>query len=237
MTKIARSNNETNGWSTGKTESTSRTWSQGLNAGHSIGHTSGMNGGTDNHGMSGGLSNGYSETTTSSTSTQYSHSETSGLAESFHKRPLVTPDEVGRWLGNREIPRALALISGYQPICLARFSYYKELYMGGFYDPHLSHPSILKKNAARLRYQEHVRKVMQDKEERVRRAEADKRDKLRRERLKKEESDRAHQQWLIDMDAKRRAYDNRWQNQVGLILANLPIPILILSLLVFLKPH
>lgn len=68
-----------------------------------------------------------------------SNSQTSGISETIHKRPLITPDEVGRMFGDRERPATLAVISGYQPTVLTRTFYFEEKGFRGHYDGHPDH--------------------------------------------------------------------------------------------------
>ncbi|WP_431201563.1 type IV secretory system conjugative DNA transfer family protein [Bradyrhizobium betae] len=77
----------------------------------------------------------------SSFTTGHSQTETSGLSQSLHKRFLVTPDEVGRLFGNPEDMKAIALISGHQPMALRRTPYFKEEYFEGTFDRHCDHPA------------------------------------------------------------------------------------------------
>lgn len=77
-----------------------------------------------------------------STSYTFGHSETKtqGFTQSLHKRALVTPDEVGRLFGNPEVMRAIALISGYQPMSLRRVPYFRDTAFEGRFDSHRDHP-------------------------------------------------------------------------------------------------
>eukprot|EP00820_Chromera_velia_P001556 Cvel_2800.t1-p1 / transcript=Cvel_2800.t1 / gene=Cvel_2800 / organism=Chromera_velia_CCMP2878 / gene_product=Conjugal transfer protein TraG, putative / transcript_product=Conjugal transfer protein TraG, putative / location=Cvel_scaffold113:18021-19946(-) / protein_length=642 / sequence_SO=supercontig / SO=protein_coding / is_pseudo=false len=67
-------------------------------------------------------------------------STATGQNETVQKRPLVTPDEIGRLFGDREDPWALALISGYQPLRLKRIAYHSFTESRGNFDPHPDHP-------------------------------------------------------------------------------------------------
>lgn len=80
------------------------------------------------------------------------HSQSGGLSQTLHKRALVTPDEVGRIFGNPDDMRAIALISGYQPLALRRVPYFKDDQFEGRFDWHKNHrrpPTIVATVAAR----------------------------------------------------------------------------------------
>jgi len=83
-----------------------------------------------------------SETRGFSSSTTYgsSSSETQSYSQTLHKRALVTPDEVGRLFGNPEDMRAIALISGYQPMALRRVPYFMDQAFESRFDLHRDHP-------------------------------------------------------------------------------------------------
>lgn len=87
-----------------------------------------------------GPSSSVSETSGSTSGYNSSRSVTRGYSESIHKRPLVSPDEVGRLFGKAERPLALVLVSGEQPCAVDRLPYHREDVLAGTYDPHPDHP-------------------------------------------------------------------------------------------------
>ena len=105
---------------------------------------------------SSGTSSGGSESVTSGTSrttgTNYSEtvgtsqSHTSGVNEGLHKRPLITPDEVGRYLSRIDDKNSpaypgmgLVLIAGQNPAVVRRVNYYEDRMFLGLYEPHPDH--------------------------------------------------------------------------------------------------
>jgi type IV secretory pathway TraG/TraD family ATPase VirD4 len=128
------------GWSasrsTGMTTGTSVTTTSGISAGSSSG---GQNGSV-NHGMSAGHSVSSSSSSSLTTSEGRSGSQSHGLSETIQRRALVTPDEIGRLFGDRDRPASLVLVSGCQPIALARTYYFKERTLIGYFDAHADHP-------------------------------------------------------------------------------------------------
>ncbi len=134
------------GWSSGRSTSVSSGTSSTNTFGMSAGSSSGGQNGSVNHGMSGGrsvsVSSGYSQTTSEGRSGSQSH----GLSETIQRRALVTPDEVGRLFGDRDRPASLVLVSGCQPMALARTYYFRESTLIGYFDAHADHalPRTLK---------------------------------------------------------------------------------------------
>jgi hypothetical protein len=82
---------------------------------------------------------GWSSGTTTTHSSSVSHSKTAGVSESIQKRPLLTPDEVGRLFGDQTNPKLLAVISGHQPLALRRGLYFQEERFEGLFGPHPDH--------------------------------------------------------------------------------------------------
>jgi TraM recognition site of TraD and TraG len=93
-----------------------------------------------------------SESRTGSTSTSRSESQsrssTDGWGEAVHKRFLLNPDEIGRFLSRidtREHPgypgMALALIPGEQALAVRRVNYFQSPWFDAFFDPHPDHPA------------------------------------------------------------------------------------------------
>lgn len=127
VVRVSGSKSTTTGHSTG--------WSVSTSVGTSASFTSNQS--------SPSMTYGYSSGSSSTQSGGSAYSQTSGSSESVHKRPLVTPDEIGRIFGSLENPAALLLIAGYQPIALRRSPYYSEFMWAGYYDRHKDHPAPL----------------------------------------------------------------------------------------------
>lgn len=72
-----------------------------------------------------------------------SRGRTYGSSETIHRRPLLTPDEVGRLFGNRDDKTALGIVSGHQPLFLRRQIYHTARFLKSGYDPHPDHPHPL----------------------------------------------------------------------------------------------
>lgn len=83
-----------------------------------------------------------------------SASQSLGLSETIHKRPLITPDEVGRLFGNSEDMRAIALVSGYQPMALRRVPYFRDEQFEARFDHHHDHPAPPSKQITKVRQAE-----------------------------------------------------------------------------------
>ena len=115
------------GWSNSETEGTSRGLSESFTTGRS--HTSGT-----------------SESETSGTTHGKTHGRTSGTSETVHRRPLISPDEIGRMFARvDDRDRAaypglgLALIAGQDPVAFRRVNYYEDLQFIGYFQPHPDH--------------------------------------------------------------------------------------------------
>lgn len=117
-------------------ETVGSSWGSSQSASFSASHSSSI-------GQNSSSTFGSSASYSSSRSSGGSHSISHGSSDSVHKRPLVTPDEVGRMFGDRDRPTALALISGYQPLYLHRGPYFRGLRWAGQYDTHPDHPKPL----------------------------------------------------------------------------------------------
>jgi type IV secretory pathway TraG/TraD family ATPase VirD4 len=97
-------------------------------------------------------SQGYSSSNSrgSSHSTSQSDSKTDGWSEGVHKRPLLTPDEIGRFLsrvddkGSPAYPGlVVALTPGQHPLAARRINYFQSEKFEGCFDPHPDHPPPL----------------------------------------------------------------------------------------------
>lgn len=90
------------------------------------------------------------ESFSDSTTRGRSESSSRGTNETILKRPLITPDEIGRHfsrIDSANDPRypgfALVLISGHDPIPLRRTNYFQEPELTALYDPHPQHPETI----------------------------------------------------------------------------------------------
>ena len=71
---------------------------------------------------------------------------TEGWSDSVHKRPLLNPDEIGRFLARIDDPGrpgypgvVLALIPGEYPLLARRVNYFNSQRFAGYFDPHPNH--------------------------------------------------------------------------------------------------
>lgn len=161
------------GRSESKTVGTSHSESHGTNENRSGSYTRGSSssiGGNDqgmsvSFGSSSSSTEGWSRGVSNSVSRGTNESETEGGSETFHKRYLLNPDEIGRIFGDRSQPAMLALISGMKPLALKRTMYFSDRQFAGKFDPHRDHapPNNL----------QHV-KLLEAKRQAVIKAEADK---------------------------------------------------------------
>lgn len=166
VVRHTRSGSATSGSSRSRTESIGRSENFGDTAGGSYSaHNASWN-----YGHSSGLA--FSEGFT--TSESWSDSSTGGWSQTINKRPLVTPDEVGRRFGRRDRPAALVLVSGHQPTVVRRVPYYaRELRLEGWFDPHPNHapPLTLVQLQARNEAEEQERIAREKAEDRARQEE------------------------------------------------------------------
>jgi hypothetical protein len=134
------------------------------------------------------MSVGQSTSSTVTTTVGATSSQTHGVADTIHKRPLAAPDEIGRLFGDRNKPAALAIISGLQPLILKRTSYFEDRLFAGLFDAHRDHapPETLASRQERLRLLS------------VRAAEEQARRQLAREKQQK------RAQWLASISAENK---------------------------------
>lgn len=92
----------------------------------------------------------FSDSHGTSRSTSKSNSTTAGWSEGVHKRPLLSPDEIGRFLsriddkGNPAYPGLiLALMPGQHPLAARRINYFESPKFEGYFDRHPDHPPPL----------------------------------------------------------------------------------------------
>ena len=101
----------------------------------------------DNSSKSRSATKSTSSGASSSRSTSQSVSNTEGWNEAVHKRPLLNPDEIGRFLSRideRNHPAypglLLALMPGQHPLVARRVSYFQSTHFEGLFDPHPNYP-------------------------------------------------------------------------------------------------
>jgi type IV secretory pathway TraG/TraD family ATPase VirD4 len=106
----------------------------------------------DTHADSKAISSGTSSSDSSgwSRSTSQSTSRTDGWSEGLHKRPLLSPDEIGRFLSrvdDKNHPAypglVVALTPGQHPVAARRINYFQSPKFEGCFDPHPDHPPPL----------------------------------------------------------------------------------------------
>lgn len=136
--------------STSTTEGTSSTYTSGRSdtTGYSGVQDSILFGQRGEKSLSYGSSSSNSHGTSRSTSR--SNSKTDGWSEGVHKRPLLSPDEIGRFLSridDRSNPAypglILALTPGQHPLAARRVNYFQSPKFEGYFDPHPDHPPPL----------------------------------------------------------------------------------------------
>ncbi len=144
---------ETSSHSRGGSEGTSETTTEGVSrtVGDSTGETQGATRGVTRGSTSG---------------------RTSGTAETVHKRPLCTMDEIGKLFSRIDDRHhfaypglGLALISGKAPVIFRRVNYFEDLQFIGLFGPHPDHkflePEIFKIDPKELRqYQPYFKKTL-----------------------------------------------------------------------------
>src|SRR5712664_29641 len=117
------------------TEGTSRGWSH-----------------SDTEGVSHGTSETYGSTESETTSTTHgtSRSRTTGASETVHKRPLISPDEIGHLFARIDDVEdggypglALVVISGERAIALRRVNYFEDYRFARCFEPHPDFPPAL----------------------------------------------------------------------------------------------
>ena len=162
IVRTVRTVSETTG--TSKSRADGRSEAHSLTESFSFTSSAGTNGGS--RGSTQGKSFGHTVTNTTTHTDGTSTSRTVAHAETLHKRPLVTPDEVGRLFGKRDNPMALVLASGEQPMVLRRIPYYRQPRLEGSYDWHPSHPrpETIAARQARLLEDHKAREAMLDLE-------------------------------------------------------------------------
>jgi hypothetical protein len=91
-----------------------------------------------------------SDSTSFSRAVSQSQSVTEGWGETVHKRLLLNPDEIGRFLARIDDPRhpahpgmVLVIIPGEHPLPVHRVNYFASHWFEGFFDPHPDYPPPL----------------------------------------------------------------------------------------------
>jgi type IV secretory pathway TraG/TraD family ATPase VirD4 len=192
----------------GTTEGRSTNASTSRTQGGSLSSSSGCSMGVNNSSTTSGTTHGTSWSNATTDAKGASQSTTRSISEAIHKRPLVTPDEVGRIFGDRHNPVALALIAGLQPLLLKRTAYFRDSGFLGSFDAHPDHPLPLnlkqieqqdarERAEAQTREQRHQALLRQEREHAAR---------LREEqRLATERRHRYHEDRFERRKAKARA--------------------------------
>lgn len=94
-------------------------------------------------------SDGGSDTSQSSSATMDGTTRGTGTNESLHKRPLITPDEVGRYFGRIDDEGdsvypglGLSVLTGTHPSPVQRVNYFEDSEFVGRFHPHPDHPAV-----------------------------------------------------------------------------------------------
>ncbi len=211
---------ETRGRTDSRSASMTNGQSDSTTFGMSSGGSMGPKGGSGSHNMSYSHTSGYSSSASVTHGVNESHSQTAGKSETFHRRMLITPDEVGRLFSDPAVPRVLVLRSGWNPMALFHEFYFRERRWRGFYDRHWDFPAPItlealpaleakeraeaetaRREAVAASKRERLRREAREQDERVRATERARQDAVRREQEKlraEEEARRRHRQEFID---------------------------------------
>jgi len=132
------------------TQGRSRTWTTGRSDNSSVSgeHWTLLGKRYQSNSLGQGSSSSHAYGDSSSTARGYSKSE--GWSDAVHKRPLLTPDEIGRFLSriddksNPVYPgMVVALMPGQHPLAAKRVNYFNSPKFEGCFDPHPDHPPPL----------------------------------------------------------------------------------------------
>ncbi len=143
---------------------------------------------------------------TSSDSKTTNTSRNSGTSEAVHKRPLITPDEIGRFFARVDDTNdpsypglAIAVASGKQPMVLRKANYFEDRDFRGCFDPHPDHTPPPKL----LDLKQHL--LIEEKEIALRREEAEKAENLRQKEIVQEQrrAEKLHRAQMRKKKAKR----------------------------------
>ncbi len=196
------------GGNSSRTDGTSYSRTMSHNAGISStvshGGSLAMRSATSTHGATQGFSSGWSQ----GENRGNSRSSTQGLSDAVHRRRLLNPDEVASLFGSRENPWTLCLVTGSQPMALARMSYHQDEDCAGLYGPHPYHaPPPLLEEVDALRARRNLERTRMLEAERAAARQREARDERRREALRAEQARRAAE----------AAAERRRQERQGLI--------------------
>ncbi len=216
-------------------ESLSFGMSRNLSDGHSSSMTEGGRGTSTSFSINGGHGSGQSFGYSTAYASGQNTSHTAGRAETIHKRPLVTPDEVGRIFGDRSMQRGLLLLSGQQPIAITRGYYFANKNLRGLYDPHRDFPPpptlaelepiVAREKREALEVEERRRLEKAAAEETKRRErlllEAQRREKWERDRPRREREARRERRRQVAEDVLEFALNTfiLWPLEIGMWLA------------------
>jgi type IV secretory pathway TraG/TraD family ATPase VirD4 len=142
----SRSGSDSQSQSTSTTHGHSTTHTTGKTSGGS----SGWSGNSSNYSSSAGKSSSEAHGTSFSHSDSQSNSSTAGWSDGVHKRPLLSPDEIWRFLShiddksNPAYPGLIvALTPGQHPLAAHRINYFESPKFEGCFDPNPNHPPPL----------------------------------------------------------------------------------------------
>ncbi|MVT55804.1 TraM recognition domain-containing protein [Bradyrhizobium yuanmingense] len=208
-----RSDNNAESLTSTMTDTTGFSQSTGLSVGTGLSITNNPNGTTGTSSSNWGETQGHAHSTSTSESSATSRWRTQGVSESIQKRPLITPDEVGRLFGNPKSMRGLGLLPGMQPLAVARVAYFRFELFRGLFDPHPDHPRppTLKQLVVVRRQEERQRAMAiwrNQKEDEKRAAEGYRRARLSYlEEVAKErrQAEEAHLAVMVEEKARRKA--------------------------------
>jgi type IV secretory pathway TraG/TraD family ATPase VirD4 len=136
--------------SSGSSNSTSRGYTSGFSSSTSHGSTDGTSR-SDTRGKSYSATLGVSEAAGTSQTTTQGTSRTAGTGrnETVHRRPLIQPDEVGRFFARRDDKSdpfypglALVIVTGGNPLMVRRTHYFEDLQFINCFSPHPDHKFI-----------------------------------------------------------------------------------------------
>lgn len=134
---ISGSNSQT--WSTSRNFGTSKGWNKTRSWGGSQGSSTSL---TEGESSSRAVTGGESFSSTKGTSS----SMTEGVSETLHRRPLIYPDEIGKYFAAVNDSQlvvypglAIVLIAGENPVYLRRTNYYEDPYFIGLFSQHPDH--------------------------------------------------------------------------------------------------
>ena len=145
-TSSGRNRTDSVGSSTNRSRSNSQTISEGTSQSHTVSQNQSD---TTSSGWSTSMTSSESFTYADSTSntTGYSEGQTQGESETVHKRPLMTPDELGIIFdrpSDGEVGLALIFLGGGRPAAAIRTPYFADDQFAWLHDPHPDHPLPLK---------------------------------------------------------------------------------------------